>query len=552
MILAEAIFAKNALFRHGNASPYEAVFGRTPALLDALHFESVADISERDCERLRHAAIQSMVQASAHDRVVRANASRARPAGELLGIEVGDLVEFFRKPSTKDTSGWHGPATVVDTTSMRDGQLGLRWQGRHITCRLQDIRRALTYTCLLMTARSDSPTTIVQQAAEQHVGVVVRLGWFQSESRWLAFEANRRYARELLAGLHMASCLLHLSGVVSFRFGCEVNSLPAVNCDDTLLIWWPIGLLEEWCHVFLPGQQAINFARLCPTLGHKVAFLQFFCESAETVASVRQVVADVPNLGGPYDPQMPPPRDLTHRVRLGGRMPALAIEDGATRQPEHFDIATPPASSGPMSDLETEGEETEAPTESVESVFMQYAVTPPLVYTDVAHEAAFVFSSAELERELPSLEIAPPLEFVNEQVKSQYMSLLGGLAWVVQTRPDIAVFISALQRQLATALDNGTNALFLDMVIDHRGLLDAAASDENKSTDSAVLLHLMKLREDLKSKIRTLFWVDTRSMVADALNKGAIDRKQLHELCSEGTWTISQPLVSHRDTTKGK
>ena len=409
MILAEAIFAKNALFRHGNASPYEAVFGRTPALLDALHFESVADISERDCERLRHAAIQSMVQASAHDRVVRANASRARPAGELLGIEVGDLVEFFRKPSTKDTSGWHGPATVVDTTSMRDGQLGLRWQGRHITCRLQDIRRALTYTCLLMTARSDSPTTIVQQAAEQHVGVVVRLGWFQSESRWLAFEANRRYARELLAGLHMASCLLHLSGVVSFRFGCEVNSLPAVNCDDTLLIWWPIGLLEEWCHVFLPGQQAINFARLCPTLGHKVAFLQFFCESAETVASVRQVVADVPNLGGPYDPQMPPPRDLTHRVRLGGRMPALAIEDGATRQPEHFDIATPPASSGPMSDLETEGEETEAPTESVESVFMQYAVTPPLVYTDVAHEAAFVFSSAELERELPSLEIAPPL-----------------------------------------------------------------------------------------------------------------------------------------------
>ena len=276
------------------------------------------------------------------------------------------------------------------------------------------------------------------------------------------------------------------------------------------------------------------------------------------------------------------------------------------------------------------------------------------------------------------LKILSSQEFVNEQVKSQYMSLLGGLAWVVQTRPDIAVFISALQRhlqkprvqdvlnlnrvlkyvklkplplvykpvkspwslvaisdsaykgedqdclavrsgiialtnkdgvrqgvndlqiiefvsnkqsrvcrstfaaelhscldlfglavivnsaltellngpmsagQLATALDNGTNALFLDMVIDHRGLLDAAASDENKSTDSAVLLHLMKLREDLKSKIRTLFWVDTRSMVADALNKGAIDRKQLHELCSEGTWTISQPLVSHRDTTKGK
>ena len=297
MILSEAIFAKNALFRHGNASPYEAVFGRTPALLDALHFEAGADISERDCERLRHAAIQSMVQASAQDRLVRASASRTRPAGELLGIEVGDQVEFFRKPSTKDLSGWHGPATVVDTTSLRDGQLGLRWQGRLLTCRLQDIR-ALTYTCLLVTAESNSPTTIVQLAAEQHVGVIVRLGWFRSESRWLAFEANKRYARELLAGLHMASCLLHLSGVVSFRFGCDIASIPAVACDDSLLVWWPVGALEEWLHVFLPGHQSVNFQRLCPGLDRKIAFLQFFCESAESVASVRQVVDDVPNLGG--------------------------------------------------------------------------------------------------------------------------------------------------------------------------------------------------------------------------------------------------------------
>lgn len=34
-------------------------------------------------------------------------------------------------------------------------------------------------------------------------------------------------------------------------------------------------------------------------------------------------------------------------------------------------------------------------------------------------------------------------------------------------------------------------------------------------------------------------------MVADALNKGAIDRAQLHELCVQGTWTIQQPLVSN-------
>ena len=1003
MILAEATYAKNALFRCGHHTPYEAVFGRTPSLLAPLQYESGADISERDCEKLRHAAIESMIQASAHDRVVRASASRTRPAGELLGIEVGELVEFFRKPSTKDTSGWHGPATVVDTTSMRDGQLGLRWQGRLITCRLQDVRRALTYTCLLMVPQANSPTTMVQQAAELLMGTIVRLGWFRSGDRWLAFEANVRYPRELLAGLHLASCLLHLTGVVSFRMGCDVLSLPAVSCDDTLLIWWPVGVLEEWCHVFLPGHQPVNFSRLCPNVKAKVAFVQFFCENAETVASVRQVVDDIPNLGGPYDPQMPPTHDVTHRVRLEAGTPALALEDVPRQRPQHFDISTPPNSSSQVPSQADVDSEDDIHVESTESMFMHYATHPPQVTVDSAPEIAFVFDSAELDAELPSLEIAPPLvvylvtprltnrprddevvvlhynvdgveaviervnnvltrqealqhteecrtamvaelmrwhkhsawyrgprdkadniltskwvlkwknmggqrkikgrmvaqgfkdkqtdvktyaatstrwsqrllvvmatqqgwtllsadiseaflrgltydellesgehktkrsvqlsippgtsellrslpgmsdfceqsevlylrkpgfglrdaprlwslalqrvlhalgltacqgdsqlfikhkdsrlvlalsihiddlkitgipseqqilvkaleekfdamkieqdnfehlgvmhrlhddgsrtlsqenyvkelrpipeaelklmpseDAVNDQINSQYMSLLGGLAWVVQTRPDIAVFISALQRrlqkprvqdvlnlnrvlkyvklkpivltfkpvkrpwslvaisdsaykgedqdclavrsglialvdkegikeginnlqllefvskkqtrvcrstfaaelhscldlfglavvinatltellngpqtsaQLAKALDDGSNALLLDMVIDHRGLLDAAASDENKSTDSAVLLHLMKLREDLKNRIRTLYWVDTRSMVADALNKGAIDRCQLHELCSEGTWTISQALVSHHSVSKGR
>jgi hypothetical protein len=37
---------------------------------------------------------------------------------------------------------------------------------------------------------------------------------------------------------------------------------------------------------------------------------------------------------------------------------------------------------------------------------------------------------------------------VSLDVKTQFMSLLGGVAWVVQTRPDIAVFVAALQRKL--------------------------------------------------------------------------------------------------------
>ena len=44
---------------------------------------------------------------------------------------------------------------------------------------------------------------------------------------------------------------------------------------------------------------------------------------------------------------------------------------------------------------------------------------------------------------------------VSEEVHNKFRSLLGGIAWVVQTRPDIAVFVAALQRkmQAPTILD---------------------------------------------------------------------------------------------------
>ena len=313
-------------------------------------------------------------------------------------------------------------------------------------------------------------------------------------------------------------------------------------------------------------------------------------------------------------------------------------------------------------------------TDSFEHLGVQHKLLPDGMRT-LSQEGCIKELRPIAEAELRLMPVEEP---VDERIRSLYMSLLGGLAWTVQTRPDIAVFISALQRrlqkprvqdvlnlnrvlkyvklkpvvltykplkqpwslvavsdsaykgegqdclavrsglialtdrdgirqgtndlqliefvskkqsrvcrstfaaelhscldlfglavvinstltellngprssaQLARDLNEGTSALHLDMVIDHRGLLDAAASDENKSTDSAVLLHLMKLREDLKGKIRRLHWVDTRSMIADALNKGTIDRAQLHELCAKGTWAIAQPVVSNTDVAKGR
>ena len=46
------------------------------------------------------------------------------------------------------------------------------------------------------------------------------------------------------------------------------------------------------------------------------------------------------------------------------------------------------------------------------------------------------------------LRLRPKTEQVEDALQKLYMSLVGGLAWVVQTRPDVAVFIAALQRKL--------------------------------------------------------------------------------------------------------
>ena len=136
-VLSEATLAKNMLLQYGGYSPYEALYGRTPHLLDVMSVEADA---QEDPVRLRSLAAQSMVQAAAEDRIKRAEATRTRPAGELRELQIGDLVEMYRPVLNKDVSRWNGPASVTDLTSLIDGMIGVRWQGRNLQVRVQGCR----------------------------------------------------------------------------------------------------------------------------------------------------------------------------------------------------------------------------------------------------------------------------------------------------------------------------------------------------------------------------------------------------------------------------
>ena len=158
IVLAECLFAKNCMISIHGVSPYQGLFGKQPAVLNAFEpashtaLDDNADGTEgvsRHIHRLRAAAVSTIVQGTAMDRLKLADRSKTRMAGELLDLQVGDSVDFWRDPANKDTSGWRGPADVVDLGEMSEGNISVRWQGRVFSCAPRLVRRALVMLVML-------------------------------------------------------------------------------------------------------------------------------------------------------------------------------------------------------------------------------------------------------------------------------------------------------------------------------------------------------------------------------------------------------------------
>ncbi len=306
-ILAEAVLAKNSLLSVGGISPYQGLYGRQPpVLIDAERAD------ERSVHRLRELAVQTMVEATAHARMQRAAASSTRPAGELLQLAAGDLIEFHRPGLTKDTPGWRGPAVVTDLSRLSEGVVGFNWQSRHMTARTQDVRRALMFLHLLAHSHPvQSPSSEVMALAET-LNDVVRLGWMHSAGSWRECEANKQFPRALLAALHMASCNLQLAGCVGLRLGSNVRKLEGVTgADEALLLWWTDR--REGFQCYHSPAERVNFKQLNRSNSDDVsavAFIQFICVGSDEVDECRRSASHVPNLGGIHDPALPRLREV--------------------------------------------------------------------------------------------------------------------------------------------------------------------------------------------------------------------------------------------------
>ena len=118
--------------------------------------------------------------------------SNTRIAGEQLALEPGDLVDFWRKPATKDESGWRGPARLIEPPGRSDPETEptatARWQSRDLRVRTQDLRRALVYLAMLVFAswgtaeHGVNPLKLIIEFADGlGQGHLLRVGWVRAD-----------------------------------------------------------------------------------------------------------------------------------------------------------------------------------------------------------------------------------------------------------------------------------------------------------------------------------------------------------------------------------
>jgi hypothetical protein len=96
--------------------------------------------------------------------------------------------------------------------------------------------------------------------------------------------------------------------------------------------------------------------------------------------------------------------------------------------------------------------------------------------------------------------------------------------------------------------NNGGYPLECELFIDARAVFDSVTAKVVKTpADKILLLHALALRDHLETgQLSKLSWFDTRDMVADALNKGTIDRGALRQFFEQGQWKLCHEVKSWR------
>ena len=317
-ILSEATYIKNAMLNIAGTSPYVALLGRFPQILAEFESQGQSALTDGDggirgasrhSVRLREIAVMTIAQSQATQRMQLAERSNSRITGQLLDLRCGDTVEIFRQPNQKDLTGWRGPAQIVDVTTIPHGHVSVRWGGRTMSVRMQDLRRAVLFVGL--TDDGSVPLHYLRQYMLSVTSGIMTLAWVFNADGWRLSRAATENPDVFRAILHVAINEFSIAKCLGARIGRGVHVLHGLSSIEyCTLYWWPAKNPQLYKTIQHGGQHTLELKQLFGQADMSdICWCQFLSTSSREARVLRRNNPEVPQLAPDPDEPMGSARD---------------------------------------------------------------------------------------------------------------------------------------------------------------------------------------------------------------------------------------------------
>ena len=265
--------------------------------------------ASRHSVRLREIAIATIAESQASQRLKQAERSNSRLTGELLDLRCGEPVDIFRQPQNKDLTGWRGPAQLVDVSTIPHGHVSVRWGGRTMSVRMQDLRRSVLFIGL-----TDDGTTqlhTLRQYMLNVFGAIMTLAWVFDAAGWRLSKTAIDNPQVFRAILHVAFNKLSISKCLGARIGRGVHVLHGLSAIEfCTLYWWPASNPQLYRTLQHAGNLTLELKPLfqCDDITD-ICWCQFLSTSSRQARILRRNNPDVPQLAPDPDETMEQQRD---------------------------------------------------------------------------------------------------------------------------------------------------------------------------------------------------------------------------------------------------
>ena len=314
-VLSEATFVKNAMLTISGTTPYVALLGRFPQVLSEFEAQGQSALTDEDggilgasrhSVRLRELAVIAITQSQAQHRMQQAERSRTRPTGQLSDLRCGDLCDIYRQPQSKDMTGWRGPTEVVDTSTIDRGFISVRWGGRTMSVRIQDLRRSSVFVG--MTDEGSEPLQLIRQYLLGVFNAVLTLSWVFGVDGWRLSKTATDHPDVFTAILFVAQNELSITKCIGARVGRGVHVLHGLAAIEiSTLMWWPANRPQLYRTLQHDGNHTIELKQLIQLddLGD-TCWIQFLSTTGREARRLRRDNPDVHMLAPDPDEDMHP------------------------------------------------------------------------------------------------------------------------------------------------------------------------------------------------------------------------------------------------------